>query len=148
MADKQRSEHDLKTSASAESLRGIINDPAFRGGATERDIQAIKDKLEAAAKQLDDQGKDPKELEKERAESNEPDPNKTAAELVRDAFNSEDPKNKDKNITSPGVPGRPVDNKVDLGKPAVTSQASTHDRDKVEAAAKKADDTIKDASKK
>jgi hypothetical protein len=148
MAEKKTkapSLHDQQTSATAESLRAIINDHNFRGGMTERDTQALKDKLESIAKNLNEQGKTPDEIEEMRDEAGEPDPTKTAAELVREQFNAEDKANEKKNVVSPG---QPVDNTVDLGKPAVPSQASTTDRDNVEKTAKQADDKIEKVTSK
>lgn len=143
MAEKKTSLHDEQTSAAAESLRAIVRD--VRGGMTQRETEAMLEKIEGVAKGLDDQGKDPKELEKQREESNEPDPTKSAAELVRDTF-AADGGDAKKSVSSPGIPGGSV--KEDLGKPLVTSQASTKDRDAVEAAKVAGDKTVKDASKK
>lgn len=144
MAESKTNLHDQQTTAAAESLRAAVRD--VRGGMNQRDTEAFLGKIESIAKDLDNQGKSEKELEKQREESNEPDPTKTAAELIRESFNAEDPANKNKNVSSPGQPVTPA--KEDLGKPLVTSQASAKDRDAVETAKAKGDQSVKDASKK
>lgn len=143
MADKKKSAvalHDEQTSAAAESLRAAIRD--VRGGMTQAQTDTLLEKLEGIAKGLDEQGKTPEEVEEMHEANNEPDPTKTAAEMLLETIQS-DPdaaKNfKDKNVSSPGVPGG-IATMKDLGQPAVKAQESAENRDIVEKeASKKAD---------
>lgn len=176
---KKLSAHDEQTNHAADSIRAILSEESFRAGNTQRDMDALRDKLKALADNLEEQGKSEDEIEeirqqrqdaaevvgktpteiealrKQREEDKKagkstlaPDPNKSTAELLRETIDNDDEAKQNlegKNISSPG---KPVDSKVDLGKPAITSQASTKDRDAVEKAAKAGDDATRDAAKK
>ncbi len=145
MPNKASNPHDEQTSAAAESLRAILNHPTFRGGNTQADWEKLRKRLEGVAQNLDEQGKTPEEIKEMREEQGLPDPNKTAAELVRESLDHDNVKST-RSVSSPGVPI--PDNKVDLGKPVIPSQATTTARDAQEKAAKEADKKIADAGKK
>jgi hypothetical protein len=144
--------HDEQTSAAADSLRAVLKDPTFRGGNTQRDMDALREKLEGIAKGLDEQGKTPEQIAEMRAENGEPDPNKSSAELLRETIDNDPDASRNlegKNVSSPGTQLDSKDTKVPMGEPAVKAQASTVDRDKAEVAKKTGDDAAgKIASKK
>lgn len=131
----EKSAHDEQTSAAAESLRAAVRD--VRGGMTQAQTATLLEKLEGIAKGLDEQGKSAKEIEKMHEEAGEPDPNKSAAELLQETIEADKDAAenlKDKNVSSPGVPGG-IATMKDLGQPAVKSTDSSKTRDEVEAAA-------------
>jgi hypothetical protein len=135
--------HDEQTSAAADSLRAVLKDPTFRGGNTQRDMDALREKLEGIAKGLDEQGKTPEQIAEMRAENGEPDPNKSSAELLRETIDNDPDASRNlegKNVSSPGTQLDSKDTKVPMGEPAVKAQASTVDRDKAEVAKKTGDD--------
>jgi hypothetical protein len=145
MADK-KSERDDQNASTAASIRAAVS--GLRGGINQRDAEVIIQQIEGIARGLEEQEKTPEQLEELRLERGEPDPNKTAAELVKETFEAdlkaEGKKAKDQTLSSPAMDP----NSKRLGIPVVTSQPTTGQRDKVETAAKKADEDIKAAAKK
>lgn len=152
MAEKKKSAvalHDEQTSAAAESLRAAIRD--VRGGMTQAQTETLLEKLEGIARGLDEQGKMPEEVEEMHEENNEPDPNKTAAEMLLETIQADPDAAKNfagNNISSPGVPGGITTQMKDLGQPAVKAQDSSENRDIVEKEASKKADIDPKSSKK
>lgn len=144
--------HDEQTTAAADSLRAILKDPTFRGGNTQRDMDSLREKLEGIIKGLDEQGKTPEQVAEMRAEKGEPDPNKSAAELLRETIDNDPDAARNlegKNVSSPGTAIDSKDHKVNMGEPAVKAQDSSEDRNKAEVAKSAGDDAAgKIASKK
>lgn len=71
----------------AEGLRAVVkrNAEGLRSG-VDRDLKKFFDDIEAFAKSLEDEGKTEEQLAEEREKRGEPDPNKTAAELIAETI--------------------------------------------------------------
>ena len=161
MADKaKKSQHDTETDQAAESIRALVVSHKLRGGLRQQDLDDFLSDLEKLAVSLEEQGKSPEQLEELRKarnpEGEEPDPNKTAAELVAETrqkeYEAEKKKAEEEGRPVPPEPSKMPTPSIDpyanrLGIPAVTSQPTTGQREAVEKTAKNADDATRNAGK-
>lgn len=163
MADKAKSEnkHDAETNQTAESIRALVVSHKLRGGLRQQDLDDFLSDLEKLAVSLEEQGKSPEQIEEmrkaRRPEGEEqPDPNKTTAELVVETrqkeYEAEKKKAEAEGKPLPPEPGKAPTPSIDpyanrLGIPAVTSQPTTGQREAVEKTAKNADDATRNAGK-